>query len=135
MSEHPNVATVNSMTTAIFEQDHDALAKIFTDDVEFHLRGPAPAAGDYRGVGGVLEGIGSLVEMTGGQIDLDQQLCLGTDGWAIEFEYATLGRPGGNGSKIVSKNALVYRFDADRIAEMWLLLGVLPQTAETFFAA
>jgi hypothetical protein len=35
----------------------------------------------------------------------------------------------------VSKNALVYRFDADRIAEMWLLLGVLPETAEAFFAA
>ena len=135
MSEHPNVTTVSSMTTAVFEQDHDALAKIFTDDVQFHLRGPAPGAGDSRGVGGVLEAIGSMVELTGGQIDLAQQLCLGTDGWAIEFERATLGRPGGNGSTIVSENALVYRFDGDRIAEMWLLLGVLPETAEAFFAA
>ena len=34
MSDHPNVKTVNSMTEAIFNQDHDALAKIFTDDLE-----------------------------------------------------------------------------------------------------
>ena len=135
MSDHPNVTTVNSMTTAIFEQDHDALAKIFTEDFEFHLRGPAHVAGDYHGVGGLMEAMGSIFEMTGGQIDLDQQLCVGTDGWAVEFEYATLGRSGGNGSTIVSKNALVYRFDGDRIAEWWMLLGVLPETAEAFFAA
>ena len=42
MSDHPNVETVNEMTTAIFNQDHDALAKIFTDDLVFHLRGPDP---------------------------------------------------------------------------------------------
>ena len=48
---------------------------------------------------------------------------------------ATLGRTGGSDSKIVSENALVYRFDGDRIAEWWMLLGVLPQTAEAFFAA
>jgi hypothetical protein len=35
----------------------------------------------------------------------------------------------------VSKNALVYRFEGGRIAEWWMLLGVLPETAEAFFAA
>ena len=49
MSDHPNVETVNSMTEAIFSQDHDALAKIFTDDLVFHLRGPDPMAGDHAG--------------------------------------------------------------------------------------
>ena len=33
MSEHPNVKTVNDMTKAIFDQDHDALAKIFTGGI------------------------------------------------------------------------------------------------------
>ena len=131
--QHPNVTTVNSMTAAIFDQDHDALAKIFTDDLEFHLRGPAPAAGDHRGVGGLLEAVGSLFEMTGGQIELDQQFCIGTDGWAAEFEHATLGRKGGKDT-IESKNAFVYRFDGDRIAEMWMYLGARPDAAEAFFA-
>ena len=130
MSEHPNVTTVNSMTSAIVGQDHDALAKVFTDDLVFHLRGPVPAAGDHQGVGGLLEAIGTLFEMAP-DIDLDQQLCVGTDGWAVEFEHATLGR---NGSTLVSKNAFVYRFDDGRIAEMWMYLGALPETAAAFLA-
>ena len=48
--------TVNRMTKAIFDQDHDALAKIFTDDLVFHLRGPHPMAGDHAGLGGLLGG-------------------------------------------------------------------------------
>ena len=134
MSDHPNVDTVQRMTKAIFDQDHSTLATIFTDDLEFHLRGPAPVAGDHRGVGGLLEAVGSLFEMTGGQIELDQQFCIGTDGWAAEFEHATLGRKGGNGDTMQSKNAFVYRVEGGRIAEMWMYLGARPDEAEAFFA-
>lgn len=131
MNEHPNVTTVNAMTTAIIEQDHDTLTKIFTDDFVLHMRGPVPPAGDHSGVGGLLEAIGSLFEVTNGQIDLDQQLCLGSDGWAVEFEHSTFGR---NGKTLKSKNGFFYRFDGDRIAEMWMLFDVLPDKAEAFFA-
>jgi len=131
MSEHPNVASVNAMTAAIEAQDHDTLAKIFTDDLAFHLRGPVPTAGDHRGVGGVLEAIGALFELTNGQIELDQQVCVGADGWALEFEHARLGR---NGSTLESKNAFVYRFDGHRIAEMWMFLGAPPEQAAAFLA-
>lgn len=131
MTEHPNVATVNAMTAAIVGQDHDTLAKIFTDDFVLHMRGPVPPAGDHPGVGGLLEAIGSLFELTNGEIDLDQQVCVGTDGWAFEWEHATLGR---NSKTLESKDAFVYRFDGDRIAEMWMFFGVLPDVAETFFA-
>jgi ketosteroid isomerase-like protein len=131
MTEHPNVTTVNAMTAAIVGQDHDTLTKIFTDDFVLHMRGPVPPAGDHAGVGGLLKAIGSLFELTNGQIDLDQQLCLGADGWAVEWEHATLGR---DGKALESKNAFVYQFDGDRIAEMWMFFGVLPEAAEAFFA-
>ena len=77
MSDHPNVKTVNEMTSAIFDQDHDTLAKIFTDDLVFHLRGPDPMAGDHAGLGGFLGVVGSWFEATNGQIELDQQFCIG----------------------------------------------------------
>ena len=131
MSDHPNVKTVNSMTEAIFNQDHDTLAKIFTDDLVFHLRGPDPMAGDHAGVGGLLGVIGGWFEATNGQIELDQQFCLGADGWAAEWEHATLRR---NGNTLESRNAFVYRFEGDRIAEMWMFLGAPRDEAEAFFA-
>jgi ketosteroid isomerase-like protein len=133
MSDHPNVEAVNRMTKAIFDQDHDALAGVFTDDLVFHLRGPHPMAGDHAELGGFLGVLGSLFEMTGGRIDLDQQLCVGADDWAVEWEHATLGRTRDDDT-LESRNAFVYRFADGRITEMWMFLGVLPEQAEAFFA-
>ena len=131
MSDHPNVETVNRMTKAIFDQDHDTLAAIFSDDLVFHFRGPHPLAGDHVGLGGLLGVLGSIFEATGGDIHLDQQFCVGADGWAAEWEHATLGR---KGASLESKNAFVYRFTGGQIAEMWMFLGVLPDAAQAFFA-
>ncbi len=103
-NDHPNVETINRMTPAIFKQDHDTLAKIFTDDFVFHLRGPSHSmAGDHAGLGGFLGVIGSFFEATNGDIKLEQQFCVGTDGWAAEWEHATLGR---NGKTLESRQRL-----------------------------
>ena len=126
-----NVDTINRMTKAIFDQDHDTLATIFSDDLVFHFRGPHPLAGDHAGLGGLLGVLGSLFEATGGDIHLDQQFCVGTDGWAAECEHAVLGR---NGKTLESDNSFVYRFEGDRIAEMWMFVGALREPAEAFFA-
>ena len=131
-NDHPNVETINRMTPAVFAQDHDTLAKIFTDDFVFHLRGSShPMVGDHAGLGGFLGVIGSFFEATNGDIKLDQQFCVGTEGWAAEWEHATLGR---KGKTLESRNAFVYRFEGDRIAEMWMFLGALPDVGEAFFA-
>jgi ketosteroid isomerase-like protein len=131
MSQHANVDTVNRMTGAIFDQDHDTLTTIFSDDFVFHLRGPDPQTGDYAGLGGFLEVLGSWFEATNGEIELEQQFCLGADQWAAEWEHATLHR---NGKTLESRNAFVYRFDGARIAEMWMFLGAMREPAEAFFA-
>jgi hypothetical protein len=115
------------MTKAIFDQDHDTLAKIFTDDLLFHLRGPHPMAGDHPGLGGFLDVLAAFFEMTNGQVKLHQQFCLGADGWAAEWEPR-------DAETLESRNAFVYRFEGDRIAEMWMFLGALPEAAEAFFA-
>jgi ketosteroid isomerase-like protein len=130
-TEHPNVGTVLAMTDAVFNQDHDALAKIFTDDLVFHFRAPHPLNGDHHGLGGFLAVLGAIFEATNGQIELDTKYCLATDGWAAEFEHATLGR---NGQTVVSQNAFVYRFEGDRIAEMWMYIGMMPDAADAFFS-
>lgn len=131
MSEHPNVTTVDRMTQAILDQDTAALGAIFTEDMAFHLRGPWRGAGDYAGVDGLLAAFGGLFEDTGGDITLDQQFCVGIDGWAAEWEHCVLGH---NGKKLQSNNAFVYRFEGGRIAEMWMFLGADPAAAEAWAA-
>ena len=118
------------MTRRSSSQDHDTLASIFTDDFVFHLRGPGPMAGDHRASAASSRCFGSSLRATNGDIKLDQQFCIGADGWAAEWEHAMLGR---NGKTLESDNAFVYRFDGDRIAEMWMFLGARPGAAEAFF--
>ena len=130
MSEHPNVTTVNRMTQAIVDRDSETLTSLFTDDFVLHLRGPFATAGDHLGVAGILGAIGAVFEATNGDVKLEQQFCVGVDGWAAEWEHAVLGR---HGRTLESDNAFVYRFAGDRIAEMWMFLGADPETAAAFF--
>ena len=50
MSRHPNIDVIDRMTKAVFENDRETLAEVFTDDLGFHVRGPLPEPGDYVGV-------------------------------------------------------------------------------------
>jgi hypothetical protein len=43
-----------------------------------------------------------------------------------------LGRPRDD-ETLESRNAFVDRFEGDRISEMWMLLGVMPEQADAFF--
>ena len=109
MSEHPNVTTVNRMTEAIVDRDSETLTSLFTDDFVLHLRGPFATAGDHLGVAGILGAIGAVFEATNGDVKLEQQFCVGVDGWAAEWEHAVLGR---HGRTLESDNAFVYRSPA-----------------------
>lgn len=130
MSEHPNITVVNRMTQAALGGDRDGLAACFTDDIVFHVRGAIPRAGDHAGVEGFLYVIGNIIELTGGDVKLEQLFGLGTDGWAVEWEHAVLGR---NGQTLEMDDAFIYRFEGDRIAEMWMLVAA-PAGSEAFFA-
>jgi len=131
MSENPNVTTVNTMTQAIFDGDKETLNSIFADEFTFHLRAPIATAGDHAGVDGLLGAIGAIFEATNGDVKLEQQFCIGTDGWAAEWEHAVLGR---HGKTLESQNAFIYRFTGEKIAEMWMFVGADPGQATTFFA-
>ena len=132
MSEHPNVTTVNRMAEAISTQDQATLAEVLSPDLKFHLRGPYPKAGDHVGVDGLLDVLGSMFELTAGDIEIEQKFCVAAgDDWAAEWEHASLGR---NGDRLESDNSFVYRFEGGRIAEMWMHLGVSPNRADAFLA-
>ncbi len=118
MSEHPNVAVINRMTQAVFANDREALSKLFTEDMAFHVRGPLPRPGDHQGVDGFLGAMGAIFELTNGDVKIEQLLCSAEGPWAVEWEHCVLGR---NGKTLETKNVFVYRFEAGRIAEMWMI--------------
>lgn len=128
---HPNVEVVNNMTSAIFSNDHDTLAATLADDFTLHIRGAVPPAGDHHGVGGLLEAIGDLMDVAGGDIEIEREFIAGADEWVAEWECARLGR---DGKRLASMNSFVYRFDDGRISEMWMYLGASPAEFEAFLA-
>ena len=130
MSKHPNVEVVDRMTQAALEGDHEALARCFTEALVFHVRGTLPATGDHRGASGFLSVIGTIMELTNGDVKLEQLCAIGDGDYAVEWERAILGR---NGKTLDTRNAFVYRFEDGRIAEMWMI-GAGPVGSESFFA-
>ena len=129
MSEHPNVTVINRMTKAVFENDRDALAELFTENLTFHVRGPLPCPGDHTGVDGFLGALGTIFELTDGDVKIEQLFCIADGGWAAEWEHAVLGR---NGRTLETNNAFVYQFRKGRIAEMWLICAA-PAGTESFW--
>ena len=129
MSEHPNIKVINRMTKAVFENDRDTLAELFTDDMTFHVRGPLPRPGDHAGVDGFLGALGAIFELTDGDVKIEQLFCAADERWATEWEHAVLGR---NGRTLETKNVFVYQFEAGRIAELWMICAA-PAGAESFW--
>ena len=129
MSEHPNVAVINRMTAAVFENDRAALAEIFTDDMVLHLRGPLPRPGDHQGVDGFLDALGAIFELTDGDVKIEQLFCVAEGPWAAEWEHAIFGR---DGKTLETKNAFIYELRDGRIAEMWMICAA-PAGSESFW--
>ncbi len=130
MSEHANVTVINRMTKAVFENDKDALSRVFADNLAFHVRGPLPRPGDHAGVDGFLEAMGAIFELTDGDVKIEQLFCTADGAWASEWEHAVLGR---NGRTLEAENAFIYRFDDGRIAELWMICAA-PAGSESFWA-
>lgn len=130
MSSHPNVAVIDRMTQAITENDRETLSRIFTDDMVFHGRGPIPFAGDHHGVDGLLAALGTVFELTDGDVKLEQLFCLADDEWGAEWEHAVFGR---KGRTLEMNDSFVYRFDDGRIREMWFIAAG-PAEAASFWA-
>ena len=127
---HSNVKVIEAMTAAAVEGDKDALARIFTDDFQFHVRGPLPKVGDHDGVDGFYGVIGTIFEECAGDVKIEALLISTNDTWGTEWEHCVLGR---NGNTLDTYNAFAYRFDNGRIAEMWMVCTA-PAGSEAFWA-
>ena len=130
MAQHPNVRTIDRMTQAVLDGDKDTLGGIFTEDMVLHVRGTLPNVGDHGGASGFLSVVGSILEITKGDLKLEQLFAIADGDWAAEWEHATFGR---DGKTLEQYDSFVYRFEGGRIAEMWMIGAGNPEDA-AFFA-
>ncbi len=64
---HPNEDLVREAFVAFGRGDIDALRdRYFADGIRWHLPGRSPLAGDYDGIGQVMEFFGRILELSGG---------------------------------------------------------------------
>jgi len=126
MSTHPHVQVINRMTGAVLDGNKEAVAACFTDDMDFHVRGPLPKAGDHKGAEGFRDVIGTIIELTGGDLKIEQLFCIAEGDWASEWERAVLKR---KGKTLDVQNAFTYRFEGGRIAEMWMVCAAPDELA------
>jgi hypothetical protein len=118
MGNQALVDVVEGLAPSVFGRDRSTLSKLLTEDVVLHVRGAIPN-GDFYGVDGVLEGFEGVIGLVD-DVEIDRVFCMTSGYWVAEFEHATLHR---NGNALLSSNAFIYRFDGDRIAEVWMLTG------------
>jgi hypothetical protein len=127
MGNQTLVDVVDGFAPSLFGRDRSTLSTLLTADVALHIRG-ALTNGDFHGVDGVLDGFEGVIGLVD-DVEIERVFCMTSGCWVAEFERATLHR---NGSALQSSNAFIYRFDGDRIAELWLLAGASQTEVASF---
>lgn len=116
MAEHPNAALVRSAYEAFAAGDMDTIAKVFADDIVWHIAGRNELSGDYRGQGEVFGFFGRLAELSGGTFELDMHDLLATDGHVVALVRERGSRAG---RSIDSNGVHVWHVADGRAVEFW----------------
>jgi uncharacterized protein len=113
-------AIVRRLLDALEARDAAGIGELVADDVIYHFPGRGPVAGTYRGREAVLGLFGAL----GGLFDAPLEM-RSHDVVASEAHVVDLATYRGiRGGEPFTWNAVrLYHVDADRISEVWLMIG------------
>ena len=85
--------------------------------------------GDHRRVEGFLGVIGTIVELTAGDVKLEQQFAIAGEGWAPEWEREPCSVATGERSTHTTRSSIGSKTVGSR---MWMI-GAGPAGSESFF--
>ena len=89
----------------------------FSEDIQWHIPGRGQLAGDYDGVGQVLELFGRVFELTGGTARLELHDVLANDEHAVALYTSTAERAG---KRRQERIAGVFHVRGGKITRVWL---------------
>jgi uncharacterized protein len=113
MAEHPHVALVRRGYEALARGDMDAMSEIASNEVEFHIPGDHPLAGDYKGSDAYRRYYRRLMEATSGgyRVELEHVFMDGR-GHVIAVHRGTAERDGRMRHQLL---AVLYTITNDKV--------------------
>ena len=111
---------VRRMLEALERRDVVAIGELLADDAVYHFPGRSPVAGTYRGRDAVLGMFRTLVGLFDGPPEMSSHDVVASEAHVVDLATYT----GVRGGQSFTWNAVrLYHVDADRIAEIWLMIG------------
>ena len=111
---------VRALLAALEARDIGAISELLTDDVVYHFPGRGPVAGAYQGrdaVLGLLRAFGGLFD---GPLELASHDVVASEAHVVDLATYTGVR---DGQPFTWNAVRLYHVDADRISEIWLMIG------------
>jgi uncharacterized protein len=114
------LARVRELLDALDRRDATAIGDLLTDDVVYHFPGRGPVAGTYRGREAVLGLFGALAGLFDQPLEMRRHDIVGSEAHVLDLATYT----GTRDSQSFTWNTVrLYHVDADRISEIWLMIG------------
>ena len=111
---------VRALLDALERRDVTAIGALLTDDVVYHFPGRGPVAGSYRGRDAVVGLFGRFAGLFDGPLEMRTHDVVASEAHVLDLAtYA-----GSRGGRSFTWNTVrLYHVDADRISEIWLMIG------------
>jgi ketosteroid isomerase-like protein len=117
---HPNEELARKGYDAFAAGDLDTIREILADDIQWHVGGRSPLAGDYKGKDEVFAFFAKLVELSGGTFRVDVHDVLANDEHAVVLGTNRATRDG----KELNDNIVAVYHNKDRkTVEAWFHPG------------
>jgi hypothetical protein len=111
---------VRALLDALEARDLAAIGGLLSDDVAYHFPGHGPVAGSYRGRDAVLGLFRSFSGLFDAPLEMVSHDVVASEAHVVDLATYT----GVRGGQSFSWNAVrLYHVEADRISEIWLMVG------------
>jgi ketosteroid isomerase-like protein len=111
---------VRALLDALEARDVAAISGLLTDDVVYHFPGRGPVAGTYRGRDEVIGLFREFAGLFDGPLEMASHDVVASEAHVVDLATYT----GLRGGQPFTWNAVrLYHVDADRISEIWLMIG------------
>ena len=115
---HPNEDLIRRGFDAFGKGDMDTLRELFDANIDYHLPGRSPLAGDYHGPDEVLGLFARIFELSGGTFQAELHDAVANDDHTVALFTARGQR---EGATLEDRSVLVVHVRDGRFAEIWYL--------------